>query len=138
MSVAAITAGGRPHVSSGSSDATSGKRSGEATPFYSLAPVVTIEIGVTADPVPAVVGASSRGNLGATRLADAIGIGQPFVAAGEHGDEFVHVHGRAAAQTDDALGAKRACGSSCSLDNTLGRIDDDVRADQHLEAGADE
>ena len=36
--------------------ATSAYRIGETTPIFVVAPVVTIEIGVTSEPVPAVVG----------------------------------------------------------------------------------
>ena len=39
-------------------------RNGETTPFFSCAPVVTIEIGVTSEPVPAVVGARRSGRRG--------------------------------------------------------------------------
>ena len=61
MPVAAVTAGGRPSVSSGSSMAQSGRRRGETTPFFSVVGVVTMAIGVTSEPVPAVVGASRSG-----------------------------------------------------------------------------
>jgi hypothetical protein len=64
MPVAAVTCGGRFMVRSGSSRAISGMMSGETTPFFSWAPVVTMEIGVTSDPVPAVVGMASRGSRG--------------------------------------------------------------------------
>jgi hypothetical protein len=36
---------------------------GETTPFFSVVGVVTMAIGVTSEPVPAVVGASSSGSL---------------------------------------------------------------------------
>ncbi len=62
--VAAVTGAGRPSVSSGSSRAMSGNRSGETTPFFSASPVVTMEIGVTSEPVPAVVGHSISGRRG--------------------------------------------------------------------------
>ena len=61
MPVAAVTSGGRPRVSSGSSTATSGSRRAETTPFFSSPRVVTMEMGVTSDPVPAVVGARISG-----------------------------------------------------------------------------
>ena len=61
MPVAAVTAAGRPTVSSASRIAQSGRSCGATTPFFSAAPVVTIEIGVTSEPVPAVVGASTSG-----------------------------------------------------------------------------
>ena len=37
------------------------RRRGETTPFFSVVGVVTMAIGVTSEPVPAVVGASSSG-----------------------------------------------------------------------------
>ena len=60
--VAAVTAAGRPTVSSASRIAQSGSSCGETTPFFSAAPVVTMAIGVTSEPVPAVVGASTSGS----------------------------------------------------------------------------
>ncbi len=56
MPVAAVTAGGRPSVRSASSSARSGNNSGETTPILVVAPVVTMAIWVTSEPVPAVVG----------------------------------------------------------------------------------
>ena len=60
--VAAVTAAGRPTVSSASRIAQSGSSCGATTPFFSAAPVVTMAIGVTSEPVPAVVGASTSGS----------------------------------------------------------------------------
>ena len=60
--VAAVTADGSPSVSSGSSTAQSGSSFGETTPFFSVVGVVTMEIGVTSEPVPAVVGARISGS----------------------------------------------------------------------------
>ena len=54
--VIAVTAGGRPKVSSASRMARSGYRSGDTTPFFSCEGVVRIAMGVTSEPVPAVVG----------------------------------------------------------------------------------
>ena len=62
MPVAAVTCAGRPKVSSGSRIAQSGIRRGDTTPFFSVVGVVTMAIGVTSEPVPAVVGAKSSGN----------------------------------------------------------------------------
>ncbi len=62
MPVAAVTCGGRPSVSSGSSTAQSGRSFGATTPFFSVVGVVTIEIGVTSEPVPAVVGTRISGS----------------------------------------------------------------------------
>ena len=56
MPVAAVTAAGRPRVRSASSKARSGSSSGETTPILVVSPVVTMAIGVTSEPVPAVVG----------------------------------------------------------------------------------
>ena len=66
--VAAVTAAGRPSVRSGSSSAMSGRSRGETTPILVCAPVVTMEIGVTSEPVPAVVGASKQGRRGPLAL----------------------------------------------------------------------
>ena len=56
MPVAAVTWAGKPSVNSGSRIAQSGSNRGETTPFFSVVGVVTIAIGVTSEPVPAVVG----------------------------------------------------------------------------------
>ena len=61
MPVAAVILVGRPSVKSASSTAQSGSNCRATTPFFSLAPVVTMAIGVTSDPVPAVVGTSAKG-----------------------------------------------------------------------------
>jgi hypothetical protein len=61
MPVAAVTWAGKPSVNSGSRIAQSGSNLGETTPFFSVVGVVTIAIGVTSEPVPAVVGASNSG-----------------------------------------------------------------------------
>ena len=42
-------------------DGPIGQERGETTPFFSVVGVVTMAIGVTSEPVPAVVGASKRG-----------------------------------------------------------------------------
>ena len=62
--VAAVTWGGRPSVSSASSRATSGMRQADTTPCFTVAPVVTMEMGVTSEPVPAVVGIRISGSRG--------------------------------------------------------------------------
>ena len=46
----------------------SGRMTGETTPIFSLVPVVTIEIGVTSEPVPAVVGIRMSGRRGPLAL----------------------------------------------------------------------
>ena len=60
--VAAVTCAGSPRVSSGSRMAQSGRRRGDTTPFFSVVGVVTIEIGVTSEPVPEVVGTRISGS----------------------------------------------------------------------------
>ena len=74
MPVAAVTCGGRPSVSSGSRIAQSGSSRGETTPFFSVVGVVTMAIGVTSEPVPAVVGTSSSGrrSLGQADAVDVV------------------------------------------------------------------
>ena len=62
--VAAVVCAGKPLVNSGSKIAISGRIIGEETPFFSSSPTVIIEIGVTSEPVPAVVGTRTKGNLG--------------------------------------------------------------------------
>ena len=64
MPVAAVVCAGNPIVKSGSKTAMSGKIISDETPFFSSSPTVIIEIGVTSEPVPAVVGTKTRGNLG--------------------------------------------------------------------------
>ena len=64
MPVAAVVCAGSPIVKSGSKIAISGKIIAEETPFFSSSPTVIIEIGVTSEPVPAVVGTKTNGNLG--------------------------------------------------------------------------
>ena len=59
--VMAVAARGKPRVSSASSSARSGSRTLELTPALVVAPVVITATGVTSDPVPAVVGTSTRG-----------------------------------------------------------------------------
>ena len=66
--VAAVTCGGRPTVSSGSSSATSGSNCGAMTAALVVAPVVMMEMGVTSEPVPAVVGIWTSGSLSPVRL----------------------------------------------------------------------
>ena len=55
-------------VRAGSRSAISGRIKGDTTPIFSLLPVVIIEIGVTSDPVPAVVGTNTNGRRGPTAL----------------------------------------------------------------------
>ena len=64
--VAAVTWLGRPTVSCASKIAKSGSRRLETMPVFCVAPVVTIEIGVTSEPVPAVVGTWINGSLSPT------------------------------------------------------------------------
>ena len=59
---------GNPIVKSGSKIEISGKIIGEETPFFSSSPTVMIDIGVTSEPVPAVVGIKTNGNLGPLAL----------------------------------------------------------------------
>ena len=68
MPVAAVVCVGSPIVKSGSKIAISGKIIDEETPFFSSSPTVIIEIGVTSEPVPAVVGTNTNGNLGPLAL----------------------------------------------------------------------
>ena len=68
MPVAAVVCAGSPIVKSGSKIAISGKIIAEETPFFSSSPTVIIEIGVTSEPVPAVVGTKTNGNLGPLAL----------------------------------------------------------------------
>lgn len=62
--VAAVTGPGSPRVKSGSRTAMSGNRTGDTTPRFSSSPTVMIEIGVTSEPVPAVVGIRISGKRG--------------------------------------------------------------------------
>ena len=64
----AVSAAGRPRVSSGSSSATSGSRVGDTVPILSAPVVVTTATAVASDPVPAVVGARISGRREPTAL----------------------------------------------------------------------
>ena len=64
----AVVLGGRSEVKIGSKIAKSGIITFDETPFFSLFDKVIIDIGVTSDPVPAVVGIKISGNLGPTTL----------------------------------------------------------------------
>jgi hypothetical protein len=64
MPVAAVTLGGRPVVNSASRMVRSAYNCGDTTPALVASPVVTIEIGVTSEPVPAVVGICTSGRRG--------------------------------------------------------------------------
>ena len=103
--VAAVMAGGRPSVSSGSRTAMSGRMTGDETPRFSSSPTVMIETGVTSEPVPAVVGTSTSGRRGPLALptpqASSRSSPEPQQQRGELGD----VERRAAAEADDAGGA---------------------------------
>ena len=59
--VAAVTWDGKPKVKLASSKAMSGKSTEETTPALVVSPVVTMAIGVTSEPVPAVVGINISG-----------------------------------------------------------------------------
>ena len=48
--------------------ATSANKTGETIPVFVVSPVVTIEMGVTSDPVPAVVGTKNNGSRGGLAL----------------------------------------------------------------------
>ncbi len=63
MPVAAVTMGGRPTLRPASSIARSAYNWGATMPVLVLAPVVTMAILVTSEPVPAVVGICTSGSL---------------------------------------------------------------------------
>ena len=65
--VAAVVLAGRPRVNSGSKIAKSGNIKDDETPFSS-SPTVIIDIGVTSEPVPAVVGIRTSGKRGPLHL----------------------------------------------------------------------
>ena len=58
-----MVAAGRPSVRFGSKIAKSGSIIAEDTPFFSSSPTVMIDTGVTSEPVPAVVGIKTKGNV---------------------------------------------------------------------------
>lgn len=68
MPVNAVTLEGMPTVNSVSRITGSAYSWGETTPILVVAPVMTIEIGVTHEPVPAVVGICTSGRRGAATL----------------------------------------------------------------------
>ena len=83
--------------------AQSGIKRGETTPFFSVVGVVTMAIGVTSEPVPAVVGASSNGRPLALGEADAIDVVEPIGRFGEIGDELGGIERAAAADRNHQL-----------------------------------
>ena len=93
-------------------------------PFFSFSPVVTIEIGVTSEPVPAVVGARISGSRGPLRLADAEHIGEPFAPRREQRDKLGGVQRRAAAQSKHARGPGRHSDLDRPQDHFRGWIGD--------------
>ncbi|MNC50083.1 hypothetical protein D3C75_993020 [compost metagenome] len=66
--VAAVICAGRPEVNVASRIATSAYKMGETIPVLVVSPVVTIEMGVTSEPVPAVVGIRIKGRRGPLTL----------------------------------------------------------------------
>ena len=88
----------------------SGRMTGDETPRFSSSPTVMIETGVTSEPVPAVVGTSTSGRRGPLRLADAPGLVEILARAEQQRGELGDVERRAAAEADDAGGARRPAG----------------------------
>ena len=68
MPVAAVICAGRFWVNVASRMAISAKRIGATIPVLVVSPVVTIEIGVTSEPVPAVVGTRIKAKRGPVAL----------------------------------------------------------------------
>ena len=62
--VAAVICAGKSLVKFASKMAISAYRIGETIPVLVVSPVVTMDIGVTSEPVPAVVGTSIKGRRG--------------------------------------------------------------------------
>ena len=62
--MAAVICAGKPVVKLASKIAVSAYNTGETMPVLVVSPVVTMEIGVTSEPVPAVVGIRISGKRG--------------------------------------------------------------------------
>ena len=103
MPVAAVILVGRPSVKSASSTAQSGSNCRATTPFFSLAPVVTMAIGVTLDPVPGGGGHQRQGRALAATHVDAINLFKALRVAYQESHQLGHIHGTAAAEPDDAV-----------------------------------
>lgn len=86
MPVAAVTFAGKPTVSSASRIAQSGRSCEATTPFFSDVPVVTIEIGVTSEPVPAVGRRQYQRQTFAGHQADTIHLADRLVRVQQDGD----------------------------------------------------
>ena len=69
MPVAAVMCAGKFWVKFASKIATSAYKTGDTMPVLVVSPVVIIEMGVTSEPVPAVVGTRMRGKRGLLALA---------------------------------------------------------------------
>ena len=114
----AVTAGGKPRVSAASSTATSGSSTGEDTPALVVSPVVMTATGVTSEPVPAVVGTSTRGSLPPVTWPTPYSSGSVCVTAQQHGHHLGHIHGTAAADGDDTVDTRR-CAPAATAASTV-------------------
>ena len=111
---------------------------GETTPIFSFSPVVTMEIGVTSEPVPAVVGARISGNRGPLALPTPNTSASCSRAGREQRDELGGIERGAAAEPEHAGRAERRGRLDRLPDHRRRRIGDDIGEDRGLDAGARE
>ena len=114
MPVAAVTAGGRPSVSSGSANTTFARMCGEKMiRLTCVSSSLITALRPTSLPVPEVVGrATKHGSVGADRAHAADGRRRTRARSPprgrDHADDLGDVERRAAADADDGVGAVRA------------------------------
>jgi hypothetical protein len=100
------------------------------TPFFSYAPVVTMEIGVTSEPVPAVV---QRQALPAD-FAHSIDIIERFVAFAEQSHKFCDIKRRAAADAKYTRGAETDRLRHSRMNDSVRRVGDNTGEDRYFSA----
>ena len=140
--VAAVTAGGRPKVSSGSAR-TSGARSFGSKMIF-LACVLSSETTERAADLAARAGGGRHGDHERDRLVDRPRVGLAVLVVEElarvvdhQRDRLAHVERRAAAEDDDAVGAVLVERGDAAFDLALGRIAEDAGVDRRDQAGRD-
>ena len=139
MPVHAVIFAGRSRVSSGSAMTTFGSISGWKMIFLVWSDgSVTTAARPTSEPVPAVVGTATIG-----AMPFGVGARPPVLAilevehrarlAGHEGDELADVHGRAAAEGDDAVVAAGLVGGEAVVEVLQRRVAVDLGEDRGLD-----
>ncbi len=100
----------------------SGRRRGDTTPFFSCAPVVTIEIGVTSGTGAGGGGRQQQRQARPLGDADAVDVREGFAAREEQRHEFRDIERGAAPQSDHRVGVEGPGAGDRVEDNRLRRI----------------